>query len=309
MLRIVFMGTPYFSVPILEALIKAYQVVGVVTQPDKFVGRKRILTASPVKECAMKYQIPVFQPKKIRTDYENILALKPDLIVTAAYGQIIGEELLYAPIYKAINVHASLLPKYRGGAPIQHALINGDKETGITIMYMEKAMDAGAILNQSKMIIEKDDTTGTLFDKLKFLGRDLLMATIPLLIKGEISPIPQNEDLVTYAYTLKPADELLDFAKPASDVLNYIKAFLPEPMAYFLLDNVKIKVINARLSAEKHHSLPGEIIYIGKDYFSIACQEKTAIDILAVLPAGKKPMKSSDFINGTLKRYPIRRER
>ena len=164
MLRIVFMGTPEFSVPILEALIEKYDVIGVVTQPDKCVGRKKELVASPVKQCALAHNIKVFQPKKIRKEYEDIVALNPDLIVTAAYGQLVGMKLLNAPKYRSINVHASLLPKYRGGAPIHQAIKNGDKETGITIMYMEKEMDAGDILGvrKVKIVLKKDQPTGVL---------------------------------------------------------------------------------------------------------------------------------------------------
>ena len=182
MLRIVFMGTPEFSVPILEALIEKYEVIGVVTQPDKCVGRKKELVASPVKQCALAHNIKVFQPEKIRKEYEDIVALNPDLIVTAAYGQLVGMKLLNAPKYRSINVHASLLPKYRGGAPIHQAIKNGDKETGITIMYMEKEMDAGDILGVRKVKIEDSDTCGSMFNKLSLVGRDLLLETIDKLV-------------------------------------------------------------------------------------------------------------------------------
>lgn len=306
MLKILFMGTPAFSVPILEALINNYQVIGVVTQPDKLVGRKKKLTSSPVKICALKHNIPVFQPLKIRNDYEAIIALNPDLIVTAAYGQIVGMKLLNAPKYRSINVHASLLPKYRGGAPIQHAIKNGDKETGITIMYMEKEMDAGDIINQRSLEIKEDDTAGSLFEKLSYLGRDLLLETIPLLINNQITPISQNTLKATFAYNIKPSDEKLDFNKPALDVYNHIRALLPEPGAYFQLGEKvddKIKVYASKVSNHHHQTKPGSLIKVAKDYFTIACGNNTSLDIYSVQPSGKKIMTSRDFINGAFKKY------
>jgi methionyl-tRNA formyltransferase len=186
MLKIVFMGTPEFSVPILEALYNTYDVLAVVTQPDKIVGRKKELQKSPVKIFAEEKGIKVFQPVKIREDYEEIMNLGADLIVTAAYGQIVGMKLLNSPRFKSINVHGSLLPRHRGGAPIQRAIMNGDKVTGITIMYMAKRMDAGDILNQREIEILDTDTSSSLFKKMSLLGRDLLMETIPNLINGNI---------------------------------------------------------------------------------------------------------------------------
>ena len=209
MLKIVFMGTPNFSVPILEALIEKYEVVGVVTQPDKEVGRKRILQPTPVKECALAHNVKVFQPKNIREEYQEIIDLNPDLIVTAAYGQIVGTKLLKYPKYKSINVHASLLPLYRGGAPIHKAIMDGQKETGVTIMYMEKKMDAGDILAQRSMPILDTDNCGLMFEKLSYLGRDLLIETIEKLIDGSIVPLKQDESKVTYAYNISKEEELL----------------------------------------------------------------------------------------------------
>ena len=206
MLKIVFMGTPTFSVPILEALIEKYDVIGVVTQPDKKVGRKQEIVYSPVKECALKHNIKVFQPVKIRTEYEEIMNLNPDIIITAAYGQLVGMKLLNSPKYRSINVHASLLPKYRGGAPIHEAIKNGEKETGVSIMYMEKAMDAGDILGVKKVPILDSDNCGTMFEKLSYAGRDLLMEVLPLLIDGKIEPIKQNEEDATFAYNVTKED-------------------------------------------------------------------------------------------------------
>lgn len=216
MLKIVFFGTPAFSRTVLEALYYSnlYEIVGVVTQPDKEVGRKKIIEYSEVKKFAIEKNIKVFQPVKIRKEYQDIIDLKPDLIVTAAYGQIIGEDLLKAPKYLSINVHASLLPLYRGGAPIQRSIMNGDKKTGITIMYMEKGMDTGDILSQRELEIDSKDTSTTLFEKLAVLGARLLLDTIPDLVKGNITPIKQ-EGNITYAYNIEREEEKLDFNQDA----------------------------------------------------------------------------------------------
>ena len=302
-LKIVFMGTPNFSVPILEALIEKYDVIGVVTQPDKEVGRKRILTPSPVKEVALKHNLKLFQPKRIRKEYKDILELNPDLIVTAAYGQIVGMELLNSPKYRSINVHGSLLPKYRGGAPIQRSILNGDLKTGITIMYMEKAMDAGDILSQRELPILDSDNNETLFEKMSLLGRDLLMETIPLLIEGKITPIKQNEELVTYAYNIEPSDEVLDFTKDARSVFNHIRALSPAPGAYFTLNDEKIKIFSSKLTDLTHNVKEGTIINVSKKGFMIACGNNTVLDILEVQQTGKKRMQARDFVNGALRKY------
>jgi methionyl-tRNA formyltransferase len=182
-MRIVFMGTPDFAVNVLQGLIDNYEVVLVVSQPDKLVGRHKVLTNTPIKELALKYNIPVFQPEKIRVDYNSIIEMKPDLIVTCAYGQIIPKELLDYPKYGCINVHASLLPKYRGGAPIHKAIINGDKTTGVTIMYMDVKMDNGDIISQREIAIHDSDNLESLYDKLSLLGKDLLLEVLPSINK------------------------------------------------------------------------------------------------------------------------------
>lgn len=303
MLRIVFMGTPSFSVPILEALIKEYEVALVVTQPDKEVGRKKELTMSPVKECALKHNIPVFQPERIRADYQPIIDANPDLIVTAAFGQIIGTKVLNYPKYRSINVHASLLPKYRGGAPIHYSVINGDKETGVTIMYMEKAMDAGDILSQKAIPILEEDTTGSMFEKLSIVGRDLLMETIPALIKGEITPIKQNPEEVTFAYNITKEEECLDLNKDARSLFNKIRGLLPAPVAYMVLKGDNIKVYNAKVSETTHNKEVGTILGKTKKYFTVACGNGTALDIYELQVSGKKRVLASDFVNGGLAKY------
>lgn len=303
MLRIVFMGTPSFSVPILEALIKEYEVALVVTQPDKEVGRKKELTMSPVKECALKHNIPVFQPENIRKDYNPIIEANPDLIVTAAFGQIIGTKVLNYPKYRSINVHASLLPKYRGGAPIHYSVINGDKETGVTIMYMEKAMDAGDILSQKAIPILEEDTTGSMFEKLSIVGRDLLMETIPSLINGEITPIKQNPEEVTFAYNITKEEECLDLNKDARSLFNQIRGLLPAPVAYMVLKGDNIKVYNAKVSETTHNKEVGTILGKTKKYFTVACGNGTALDIYELQVSGKKRVLASDFVNGGLAKY------
>ena len=302
-LKIVFMGTPNFSVPILEALIEKYEVIGVVTQPDKLVGRKKILTPTPVKECALKHNIPVFQPTKIRKEYQEIKALNPDIIITAAYGQIVGMDLLNSPKYRSINVHGSLLPKYRGGAPIQRSIMNGDEYTGITIMYMEKGMDSGDILSQRKLKILDTDNNETVFEKMSYLGRDLLLETLPLLIEGKITPIKQDESLVTYAYNIEPSEEELDFNKNAKDVFNHIRALSPAPGAYFMLKDEKIKIYSSVVSGETHNVTPGSIINVSKKGFMIACGDNTCLEVLEIQQTGKNKISAKDFANGALRKY------
>ncbi len=308
MLKIVFMGTPEFSVPILDALYNTYEVVGVVTQPDKLVGRKKELQMSPVKKYALEKGLKVIQPIKIREDYEDILALNPDLIVTAAYGQIVGMKLLNAPRFKSINVHGSLLPKHRGGAPIQRAIMNGDKVTGITIMYMAKKMDAGDILAQKELEILDNDTSTTLFNKMSLLGRDLLMETIPLLIDGKITPIKQNDEEATFSYNIESTEEEIDFEKEAIVIERTLRALLDEPGMYFYFNgfndpNDRIKVYDLKVGTISHNLNPGEIVSVSKKYFTMACGNNTTIDIYEVQPVGKKRMKAVDFINGGLKKY------
>ena len=305
MIKIVFMGTPEFSVPILEALNANYQVVGVVTQPDRPVGRKSALQISPVKGAALKYGIPLFQPDKIKQQEAQISALNADLIVTAAYGQMLGKRLLTCPKYGAINVHASLLPKYRGGAPIQYALLNGEKETGISIIYMTPKMDAGAILMQQNLPIKENDDAGSLFTKLSELGAKLIIETISQMLRGKIKPIPQDERFVSYAPTLTAGDERLDLCAEAQEVLGRLRALWPNPGGYFYLGDTKIKVFNARISAHSHQGREGAIIHLAKTFFTLGCGKGSGLDILELQVAGKKRIKAADFINGYLKKYEV----
>lgn len=295
------MGTPEFSVPILEALAAGpYEVIAVVTQPDRPVGRKRILTPSPVKEAALRLGIPVYQPEKLSgsPEMEELMALQADLIVTAAYGQFLPTKLLNAPVYRAINVHASLLPKYRGGAPVHYAIINGDKETGVSIMYMEKKMDAGAVLAQRSIPIEESDDVGTMFQKLSLLGRDLLLEVLPDLFAGKLQPIEQDESLVTFSPNIKREEERLDWQKTAAQLANQVRGMRPWPVAHALLEGERCKVWQAAAVEEKTDKSPGSIVRIGKDTLYVACGGGTVLKVTELQPAGKKRMSVRDFLNG-----------
>lgn len=296
-MKIVFLGTPEFGVDILNALVLKHEVVLVVTQQDKLVGRKQIITAPPVKVRAQELGIEVFQPESIRKEYEYIINnFEYDLIVSAAYGQIVGMKLLNSPKYRSINVHASLLPKGRGGAPIQRAIMNGDKETGISIMYMEKGMDTGDVLAQEKIEILDTDTKETLFKKLGALGAKMINETIDNIEKGNINPIKQDDSLATYTYALTKEDEILDFNKEARLVSCQVRG-LGEIGATFKIDGVSYKIYSLEVVEKVHNNKAGEIIDVSKKYFDVACQ-KDAVRISEIKPEGKNLMKVSDFING-----------
>lgn len=297
-MNIVFMGTPEFAVPVLNALIEhSYNVVGVVTQPDKKVGRKQILTPPPVKQRAMEANIPVFQPVKIREDYQQVIDWQPDLIVTCAYGQIIPKSLLDCPRLGAINVHASLLPKYRGGAPIQWAIMNGEKETGMTVMYMAEKMDAGDIIKMKKIPIHESDNNGTMHDKLSQLGAELLIETLPSIIDGTNERIPQNEEEVTYAYNISKSDEWLDFNKPSEAVFNHIRGLDPWPGCYALMDGERFKIYESTIVSSNSSEQPGTIIAIEKDFITVKTIDG-AIQITTGQLAGRKRQAMRDILNG-----------
>lgn len=298
-MKIIFMGTPQFAVRVLEQLHKNYEVVLVVTQPDTYNYRKKKYYPTPVKEYALKHDLPVFQPEKIRAEMDNILNYEVDLIVTAAYGQIIPKKLLDHPKYRAINVHGSILPKYRGGAPIQRAIINGDKETGITIMYMDVKMDAGDILRIERIPILDEDNQDTMFEKLSILGSEMIVDVIEDLKANKITPIPQAEAEVTYAYNLTKEDELIDFNKPARAVFNQIRGLNSNPGAYFILDGENVKVYNSRVVDKKVNTKPGVIVNINKDSFEVSCGDGTVIAITEIQMPSKKKMNVRDFLNGS----------
>ena len=294
--RVVFMGTPEFSVPVLEMLIENTNVVLVVTQPDKEVGRHHELKATPVKECALKHNIEVYQPIKIRNEYEHILEMNPDIIITCAYGQIIPSILLDTPKYKAINVHASLLPKLRGGSPLHKCIIDGYKETGVTIMYMAPGMDDGDIITQRSVEIKDTDNVGIIHDKLSIMGRDLLLETLPNIFSGNITRTKQDPNEVTYAYNIKREEEKIDFNKTAREVFNQIRGMYPFPLAYTTLNGEVIKICEVRIG-NSSKGKPGEIIETSKDGISVMCKDKNII-IIRLKPSGKKEMTAKDYLNG-----------
>jgi len=299
-IRIVFMGTPTFSVPVLEGLIEKYEVVAVVTQPDKKVGRKQELVFSPVKKVAIDAKIPVLQPEKIRIDYEEILSYHPDIIITCAYGQIIPKALLDAPKYGCINVHASLLPKLRGGAPIHKALMYGYEKTGITIMYMDEKMDAGDIISQEETEIVESDNLESLHDRLSIIGKNLLLKTLPSIVKGENERRKQEESEVTYAYNITREEEKIDFSKSAREIENQIRALSPTPGAYTTLDGKILKVYHARIGDSHKETTPGSVSNIYKDGIGICCREGEII-LTDIKWEGKKRMLAKDYLNGIKK--------
>ncbi|MFY7751904.1 MAG: methionyl-tRNA formyltransferase [Exiguobacterium acetylicum] len=295
--RVVFMGTPEFAAGTLREVIDAgYDVVGVVSQPDKPVGRKREVKPTPVKLVAMEHDIPVLQPKRIREDYQDVLDLKPDLIITAAYGQIVPTAILEAPRFGAINVHASLLPKYRGGAPIHQAIIDGEKETGVTIMYMVDRLDAGDMLSKIIVPIEENDTVGTMFEKLADAGARLLLETLPRLFAGELTPEAQDEAEATFAPNISRERERLDFTLPGETLYDQIRGMNPFPSTYTMLGDDRLKVFFAM--KVKGTGRPGEIIALEADGPVIATGSETALKLIDLQPSGKKRMDGATFMRG-----------
>lgn len=296
------MGTPDFSVPILDKLIRStnYDVVLVVTQPDRPRGRKRELTPPPVKQAAMKYDIPVFQPEKIAADFDTILSYKPDIIVTAAYGQLLPSELLDTPPYGCINVHASLLPELRGGAPIHFAILKGFKETGITIMYMIERLDAGDILTQASIPIEHKDDVGTLHNKLSQLGSDLLMETLPSLFRRELTPIKQVESEATFAPNITREMEKINWSKSNEEVYNHIRGLRPWPVAYTTYNGERMKIWHAEMDEQAYAGKPGEIVKIeNNESFIVVCGNGSGIKIMEIQPAGSKKMSVAEYLRGS----------
>lgn len=295
-LKVVFMGTPDFSVPVLKTLIENTNVVAVVTQPDKEVGRKKVLTPSPVKVIANEYNIPVLTPIKLRLEYEKVIDYRPDIIITCAYGQIVPKEILDYPALGCINVHASLLPKYRGASPINAAIKDGETETGITIMYMEETLDTGNIIHAASIAIEETDTFGTLSNKLSELGATLLLKTLPSIIAETNFSIPQDDEEATYVGLIKRGDETLDFSKTRKEVYNHIRSLNPTPCANTLINGEEWKIVSSIIGEEKAGEI-GTITSVGKDYFAIMCSDGEIL-IKEVKPFGKKVMTVKDLFNG-----------
>jgi methionyl-tRNA formyltransferase len=302
--RIIFMGTPNFAAHILENLLQnqseIYDIIAVVSQPDRPIGRKRILTPTPVKSVATEYNIPIFQPEKIGEITPEITTLQPDLIITAAYGQFVPEKILTIPKHKCINIHGSLLPKYRGGAPIHRAIINGEQKTGITIMYMVKKMDAGDILYQKELPILQTDTLETMYDKLQELGAICLQEMLPTFLNGEITPIPQAIDQVTYAPNIQREERKINWQNSAIEIFNHVRGLAPVPTAYTTLqsDKTDVKIFEVEvIMSEKSTKEPGTI----QKATNKICYVATGDGVIALKNlqlSGKKRQTIQEVMNG-----------
>ncbi len=307
MKRIVFMGTPDFSVPVLRKLVESeYEVVLVVTQPDRPKGRKRVITPPPVKVEAEKNNIPVFQPEKLKIDFEEILKYNPDLIVTAAYGQLLPNEILGAPEFGCINVHASLLPELRGGAPIHYAIMQGKKETGITIMYMVEKLDAGDILTQRAVPIEQQDHVGSMHDKLSAAGAELLTETLPRLFSKELTPLKQDEAKATFASNIKREQEKIDWTRTNNDIYNHIRGLHPWPVAFTTYEGKVMKIWwGEPIETLFQGKAPGEIATKETNSFIVVCGDQKGIRVTEIQPAGKKRMTVKDYLQASQDRIKI----
>jgi methionyl-tRNA formyltransferase len=297
-LNLVFCGTPQFAVPTLEQLVAAFRVSLVVTQPDRPKGRGLELVPSPVKESAQQLNLPLTHPDKIKNNQEfraQLAALKPDAIVVVGYGRLIPQWMLDLPPLGNINLHASLLPKYRGAAPIQWAIANGESVTGVTTMHLDASLDTGDILLQREFPIMPDDTAETLSPRLAALGADLVVETLRGLQQGSVHPRPQDTALATLAPILKKEDGLMDFSRPAAEILNRIRGFQPWPGAYTSFRGRILQVWKARPAGQ---SLPPAKLHVEGDRLLAGCARNTAIEFVEVQLEGKKRMPARDFVNG-----------
>lgn len=303
-MRIVFMGTPDFAVPSLRALLDAgYEIVAVVTQPDRPKGRKKVLTPSPVKEAALSLGLPVLQPERMRNAdaVEELSRYAPDLIVTAAYGQILPKAVLSLPKLGCINVHGSLLPKYRGGAPIQRSIINGENVTGVTIMYMAEGLDTGDMISSVEVPIGEEDHSGTMFAKLSQAGSELLLATLPSIVDGTAKATAQDEHLATYAPNLSREDERIDWNKSARELFNQVRGLYPMAGAYTTLNGDTFKIWSCSVdtpSGISPNASPGTVTGTGPDGIVVQCGDGKLL-LKEIQPAGKVVMKAADWLKGS----------
>ncbi|MGT2959133.1 methionyl-tRNA formyltransferase [Streptococcus bovimastitidis] len=298
MTKILFMGTPQFSATVLEGILAegSYDVLAVVTQPDRAVGRKKEIKMTPVKEVALKHGLAIYQPEKLSgsKELEEIMALGADGIITAAFGQFLPSKLLNAVDF-SLNVHASLLPKYRGGAPIHYAIINGEKEAGVTIMEMVKEMDAGDMVAKDSTPILESDNVGTMFEKLAVIGRDLLLRVLPAYLSGDLKPVPQEHSQATFSPNISSEQEKLDLSQSALQVFNQVRGMNPWPVAHTLLHGQRFKVYEVQVVDGQGQA--GQIIEKTKKSLVIATGQG-AISLQTVQPAGKPKMSITDFLNG-----------
>ena len=296
-IKVVFMGTPSFAVPILEKLIENYNVIMVVCQPDRAKDKKGNIIYPPVKELALKNNIEVYQPLKLSNEYEYIIEKNPDIIITCAYGQILPSSLLDYPKYGCINVHGSLLPRLRGGAPIHHAIINGDKETGITIMYMDKKMDAGDIISQRSIEIKNTDNLDSIYSSLSTLGSELLIETLPSIINGTNNRIKQNENEVTFGYNISKEDELINFNDSAINIFNKVRGLCSIPGASCYYNGKRLKIYEVEVTNKLSKDIPGKIVEVNKDSFVVTTKDYL-IKIKDIKLEGKKRCMVSEYLNG-----------
>ena len=300
-MKIVFMGTPEFAVPSLKALVGAgHEICGVFTQPDKPKNRGMKLQEPPVKEYALSIGLPVFQPAKVRDgEALGILqALNPDLIAVAAYGKILPVDILALPRLGCVNVHSSLLPKYRGAAPINWAILNGEDETGVTLMYMAEGMDTGDILTQAKTPIGLNENAAQLFVRLADIGAGLLVETVAALEAGKVSPVPQDSARASYAPMLSKEQSPLDWTRSARQLHDHVRGLYPWPSALMVLDGIRCKVLQTALAGESGGKTPGTVLQADKKGLRVACGDGQALDILELQPNGKKAMSSPAFLLG-----------
>lgn len=299
-LKIIYMGTPGFSATVLEGLISKYNVRAVVTQPDKPSGRGEHINVSPVKQICNEKAILVLQPSKIKESVDEILSLDPDLIITCAYGQILPKEILDYPRLGCINVHASLLPKLRGGAPIHRAIMNGYKETGVTIMYMNEEMDEGDMIAKKSVTIEENETAETLHDKLSLVGRDLLLEVLPSIIAGTNDRIKQDDSQATYGFVIKREDEKIDFSKTKREIYNKVRGLNSWPGAYCTFNGKIVKVWECYTTENNFSNLlDGQITEIYSDGIGVKVSNGEIV-LKVVQPEGKRRMSGIDFANGIL---------
>jgi len=299
-MKIVFMGTPEFAVPSLKMLLnEGYDVAAVVSQPDRPKGRKRVLTPTPVKEVALENGIPVLQPLKLRSpeSVDELAKLQPDLIVTAAYGQILPKAVLDLPRLGCINVHGSLLPQYRGGAPIQRSIMNGENVTGVTIMYMAEGLDTGDMISRVEVSITDEDTAGTMFEKLSVAGANLLRETLPELIAGRIEAVKQDDSLATYSPNLTREDERIDWSRSSRDIFNQVRGLVPWSGGFTLWNDEVFKIWSCRVTANASDAEPGTVLACDSNGIEVKTGDGSVI-LTQVQPAGKKAMDASEFIRG-----------
>ena len=300
-MRIVFMGTPEFaSVSLSELIRRGYEIAGVFTQPDKAKGRGMELSFSPVKQLALEHAIPVFQPAKMRdgTALQMLKNLEPDLVVVVAYGRILPDDLLAIPPLGTINVHGSLLPKYRGAAPIQWSVLNGEDKTGVSTMYLASEMDAGDVILTDETEVGLYETSGELYERLSIMGAGLLVRTLEMIEKGTAPRNPQDHSQATYAPMLDKSLSPIDFNKPAKAVIKWIYGLQPWPVATTELGGADLKVFSARLTGNSTDSLPGMVVHTGADGIEIACGDGKTVLITEVQAPGKKRMPAADYLRG-----------